>query len=243
MRGGLVDLPGTADLGRAYEALLHGRPERPDEAQLALYAQWARFDPRLAEIWVRFVGERWKSLNPVALNEALAAQPWPAAGAVLLEFAVRAAAAEEGRERPALWKKLATGGIAPAPLEQYFIGSRLPGGTAMLEDARFPLREYRRWGYLSREILFNKQRLPSGAPGPRAAAGTHALEPEVRREVLRALLERSPRLSTRQYWEALGRSVSLRQAERDLAASPLVKAEGGTRGRRFVRRAGARTRP
>ena len=56
-----------------------------------------------------------------------------------------------------LWKKTATLGFKMANWEQYFVGKRRMGGKAMMEDAQFSLEEYRRWGFLSREISSTKK--------------------------------------------------------------------------------------
>lgn len=254
MRGGLATIPGATDLERAYRLLFvrssrgTGRARQPTCAELALFSQWARFDPRLAEILVQYVIVTWRRIHPVELHQALHTQPWPGACAVLLEFAERGVGAAGGCDSAVFrhWKAAVTAHVALANWEQFFIGQRRIGGEAMQGDARFAFEEYRRWGYLAREILFNKQRLPvdsprAGATGPerdRSAAGTHRLGVTTRLEILKTLLERSARLRARDYWEAIGRSVSLRQAERDLKASGLVRARGRTRARWFAKARG-----
>ncbi len=75
MRPGLERIPSQGDLERAYADL--GDDPAPDA--LARYAQWSRFDPRLAEIWVATLLREWKRVHPIELREALLKQPWPAA--------------------------------------------------------------------------------------------------------------------------------------------------------------------
>lgn len=229
MTTGLVTLPGLADLGPAYDLLQHCRPSVPTAEQLALFSQWTRFDPRLGELWTKHVVERWEALDPMSLRAALQRQPWPAAAAVLLEFAERAISRSRALTKLfRLWKGVVTEGFAKANWEQYFIGQRRLAGKAMVDDARFALSEYKRWGYLGREIPFNK------ASAARARVCT--IDSGTRLELLKALLESSPRITTRDYWNAIGRAVSRRQAERDLRNSPLLRPIGRTRGRCFARR-------
>jgi hypothetical protein len=233
MKNGLKRIPAEKDLEKAYAEL---RGELA-EGRLALYAQWARFDPRLAEIWVRTTLSRWKLVHPIVMHEALAGEPWPSAAGPLLEFVGRAVrATPEEAKLFKSWKEMVMQGFAPASWEQYFIGQRRIAGQAMIDDARFSLNEYRRWGYLSREILFNKQAFPPELRGPRrgrAGGGTHSIAPDVRESILRQLLRERSRVTTHDYLQALGNSISRRQAERDLKRARWLRAEGRTKGRSY----------
>jgi hypothetical protein len=239
MRPGLERIPSPHDLERAYADL----SAAPDAHALARYAQWSRFDPRLAEIWVATVLRDWKRVHPLELREELQKQPWPTAAGPLLEFVARAVRARPADSRTfRAWKLIITEGLAPADWEQFFIGQRRIAGKAMLEDACFAADEYRRWGYLSREVLFNKQSFPAdfrGSRRGRAGGGTHSIAPEVRQEILRQLMSQQRRISTSDYLESIGHCISERQATRDLRQSPWVETAGRTKGRSYVRRRGA----
>lgn len=216
---GLSHVPSVNELEAAYSALLRGVP-LPSTADLARYSQWSRFDPRLAEIFVGYVGKHWKAINPVSFREAILEEPWPAAVAVLLEF-VATAINTESRSVFRHWKGLLTEGLTPAGGEQFFIGLRRLGGEAMREDAVYPLKAFARWGFLARENLVPKR-------------GEGAQAPDVRRLVLDALIREKKRLRVVDYWEALGKNISLRQAERDLMLHPLLKPRGRTKARYFL---------
>lgn len=234
VRGGLPNIPERLELERAYSILLHRYPASAKETELALFSQWSRFDPRLAEIWVSFLVQEWERLNPIELRKAVLQQPWPAAAAVLLEFA--------GKKVPHnmsslfhSWSRIVTENIPKGNCEQFFIGLRRLGGQAMQDDARFAFSEYRKWGYLGREILINKGgRVP--AAGTTRAPPTHTILAETRREILKDMLTTSSRVTTDLYWEAIGRCLSRRQAERDLRNSSLLKKCGNTRARYFLKR-------
>lgn len=240
MKGGLEHIPTQSDLQRAYEMLLHAQPRPASSAELALFSQWARFDPRFAEIWVSQLLERWKAINPIDLREALLRQPWPATAAVLLEFVEHAMVEAEARRLFRLWKRLVTADFPRGNDEQFFIGQRRMAGKAMFDDVRFALDEYRKRGYLAREVLFNKQMLPAKAASMARKkyerVRTHTIAPATRAQILKAILERSSRICTDEYWNAVGKTISRRQAERDLEDSPLVRAVGNTKGRYYVKR-------
>jgi hypothetical protein len=237
---GLESLPGAAKLERAYRNLQIRRVPKCSVTSLALYAQWARFDPRLAEIWVAYLARHWRDVSPLALREVLKRQPWPMAAGVLLEFVERAVAIDRDELRLfSHWKALVLDSFPRAHWEQFFIGERRVAGKAMLDDARFSSLEYKKWGYLGREVLFNKQCFEDGRERiprrGRAGGGTHRIDPESRLEILRELFRKQESVTTEMYWNAIGRCVSRRQAERDLQSARWLKASGRTRARVFRR--------
>jgi hypothetical protein len=226
----LLNIPGRPELEKAYSMLLHREPVTPKEEDLALFAQWSRFDPRLAEIWVSFLIREWERYPPLELRNALLCQPWPATAAVLLEFTAKRVS------NPTLfpfWHRMVTESFPKGNWEQFFIGLREIAGKAMQEDARFAFCEYRKWGYLGREILLNKSGRGSLTGGGKR---THTLLPETRQEILKEMLISSARITTDLYWEAISRCISRRQAERDLEKSSIVRACGKTRARYFLKR-------
>jgi len=233
MKIGLKQLPSTHDLELAYQQFAQ-RPEqglpKPQGTVIALkdfalYCQWVRFDSRLGEMSVQYLLRNWRRINPTELRDEFLSQPWPAVLGVLAEFAQRQL--EPGLELTLFqnWKIVATTEFSPACWEQFFIGKRRMGGKAMFDDARFSLEEYRKWGYLSREVLINK---------PEATAASYSSP--TRRQILSDLVETHSRITTKLYWNELGQSISKRQAERDLLAFPRLRPMGRTQGRYFVRR-------
>jgi len=224
MNIGLERLPDIKDLELAYNTILgiEKTYSKLDLRELSLYAQWTRFDSRLGEICATFLSRHWKEINPIELHDIFELQPWPSVLGVLLEFCPD--------ESPLFchWKKAATCGFSKANWEQYFIGKRRIAGSAMFEDVCFSLEQYRRWGYLAREILINKA-YASGSNSQRLYSR------EVRFRILSHLLENKNRITTQDYWEAIGRCVSKRQAERDLSSYGSLKSIGNTKGKYFLK--------
>lgn len=221
---GLVSIPGTTELARAYGQMQAGHPVSCGE--LALWSQWSRFDPRLAEQCVAHVCRHWRGLLPAELRECLLRQPWPPAMGVLLEQAREFGRITPAQDAPVFgaWISCVMVGVEPARGEQFFIGLRALGGEAMRKDAYLALEPYRRWGYLGCEVLLNKAVL--------ALAGERTLIPaRVRRAVLDELIECRPRITARDYREALEGWVSARQAELDLCAHPRLRPVGRARAR------------
>lgn len=207
---GLLFLPSQKDLEKAYEGL-----QQPVPAQdLTLFTQWSRFDPRLGEILVSHFARFWREYNPLEISKLNQLQPWPAALGVLLEFCERSLKISQVKDMKSfcLWKDLILEEVSLAPEEQYFIGLRKLAGKLMFQDVRGSLQEYRKWGFLGREVLLNKAQaihLSTSSPPGR-------LSPKVRKQILEDLLEAQPEITVNDYLQATQFLISRRQAERDL---------------------------
>lgn len=197
----------------------HGSPS-PEEL-VVLAAQAARHDPRLLWVTVELVAREYARLNPLALRRAALRARWPAAVAVALEFARRAAGSAELDD----YVRFATGPISPAPGERFFLGGHAFAGRLARRDAEESLAEYKRWGYLGREEPFSKE---LGA----RARGT--LAPAERLNLLRRLAERRGAVTFADYAAAVQGRVTRRQLSRDLRGAPFLRREGRTRGARYL---------
>ncbi|MEK6706495.1 MAG: hypothetical protein AABZ06_11985 [Bdellovibrionota bacterium] len=154
---GLSEIPTIADLESAYRRI---QINDIGCAEIALWSQWVRFDPRLGEQLVSCVCINWPAIDAVLLNEEIKKQPWPACLGIIMEQAFAYGAFEFlKRDMFKNWICSVMSGVAsasPIANEQFFIGLRALGGKAMFEDATRSLEVYRRWGYLGREIMVNK---------------------------------------------------------------------------------------
>lgn len=229
MKAGIEKIPTINDLKRAYDLLQFKWPKQSEYTlatltELSYFCVLSRFDARLAEIIVEFFFENWRKINPVSFNALLLSEAWPNTAAVLLEFSAGAisVAKKECSVQFNLWRRIILCNLSKAGWEQFFIGAHPIGSRAMFDNARFPLVEYRKWGYFGREILFNK-----------AVPSQMSFDIATRIEIIKSLLEDNGRLDTNTYWAALGKSISKRQAERDLKACPFLEAIGKTKARVF----------
>lgn len=212
-----------AQLGAAAEG--HWRRWRhgklSPEALLALAADTSRQEPRLLWVLVDLLARRYDQFDPLRLRRAAEAARWPAALAVALEFARAARPSQELSDvADFICRRL-----PKARGEQFFLSARAFGGEQARRDAQELLAEYKRWGYLSREVPVAKE---LGAVG----AGT--MEPAERMNLLRRLAERQRSVTLRDYLTALRGRTSRRQAGRDLAEAPFLRRKGSTRGARYV---------
>lgn len=220
---GLEAIPGQRDLLGTYERIQAGIPLSVPE--LALWSQWARFDPRLGEQWIGVVLRDWRGISAIDLNRELLSQPWPAAVGVLLEQAL-AFGPWPAPERRLFrdWSRLVMSGVAAVDgAGQFFIGLRAFGGQAMRRDAENALKPYLRWGYLGKEVLRNK--------ASSAAKSSTTAPRELRDRILGELIRAGRSFSVSDYLAALGFCVSRRQAELDLRGDPRLEWRGHTRSR------------
>ncbi len=232
---GLEQIPTEEQLSRVYHQLQSLKVAATSE-EIALWTQWARFDPRLAEQLVQHFSLYWREISPVMLNDSVLKQPWPAIVGVLLDQAsVFGGLPTVELKLFRSWSACVMSGVDPALNEQFFMGLRSFAGKAMLDDAQGAIKSYRRWGFLGREYLANKavQKL---SKQPRTLVPA-----SVRRAKLDELIRLCPRFTARDYRESLGGGVSLRQAELDLRAHPRLRAVGKTRARVYLRKRGRET--
>jgi hypothetical protein len=191
------------------------------EELIVLAADTSRQEPRLLWVIVDLLARRYDRFDPLRLRRAAQAARWPATLAVALEFARAARPSQELSDVADFVCRR----LPRARGEQFFLSARAFGGEQARRDAEESLSEYKRWGYLSRELPVAKE-LGS------TAAGT--MEPAERMNLLRRLAERQRSITLVDYLTALRGRSSRRQASRDLAEAPFLRRKGSTRGARYV---------
>jgi hypothetical protein len=237
---GLERVPSEEELLEAYGELQRWSPpfgsapaSRADVLErVALYARWARLDPRLGELLVRYLAVGWRMLSPLDLRERNLAEVWPAVLGVLLEMTEFVCEPSE-KALFSRWKDLVMEGVPRAPNEQFFVGLSRLGGKLMLRAVTESLPFYRKWGYFGRDLLVNKANVIAQDRGQTRL--TKAQRAALLDELVARCAATGRSFTVRDYREALGFWVSARQAERDLAAHPKLRARGATRGRRYGR--------
>ncbi|MBI2606907.1 MAG: hypothetical protein HYW49_12610 [Deltaproteobacteria bacterium] len=216
---GLGQIPGQDVLETVYGRLQRSEPV--SEGDYALYGQWSRFDPRLAEQLVSALARDWRRLSPVLLNEALRKQSWPAAFGVLLEYVVFHLSSS--RALFPRWRECVMHGIVPASNEAFYIGTRAFGGVLAFEDAAAATKPYRKWGYFARDTLVR-----------RMAKASTLVTSGGRLTAIESLLREKRRFTVSDYVARLGHAIHRRQAQRDLEAHPGVLRVGRTRASFYV---------
>ncbi len=223
-------IPLLSDLAGPYEAL-QKKDHIPTTAELLLWAQWIRFDPRLGEIFTRWLSQHWQIIHPLAMNVEILKSPWPAVWGVLLDQ-VEALLRLEKRcigselQRWKAWKKLMLAEVQPDSPQLFYFQLVSPVGKIAQEWVNQPSRDFAAWGYFANDAWINK------APWAKRTA----VKTEVRLRVLQRLAKSGEPFTTRAYIEALGGRVTWRQAQRDLQSFPRLHSEGATKDRTWKRR-------
>jgi hypothetical protein len=223
---GLPAIPQPEELSSAYERLYRNRPGTEELIHLS---RWSRFDARLGEIWVEHLSAHWKDVAPQSLAHHNLLRPWPRALGVLLDttellFKLRA---DKGLKLFKSWKEVALHGLHPPrgnEFEIYFFGLGRLSGKLVRREVRESVRLYLDWGYFGRTPMINKYR-----------SNVITLVPLARRRLAQdELAKRKIRFNLEDYRRFLGFNVSVRQAERDLAENPRIRARGNTKGRVYI---------
>lgn len=218
---GLKDIPNISQLQKVYGELQTSSVCLPLE-QLALWACWVRFDPRLGEQWIEHLKKHWAKINPLEFNRHLRKQAWPASAGPLLEqiplFSQWRVSEHHAFEA---WSSCVMSGIPLMPYQLYFIGLRALGGEMVRKDVMLSLKSYIRWGFYSRELLVNK------------ATQKHCytdLTPESREQILASLIHNQDKILVKDYIAAAGGAISTRQAQLDFKKQPNLVKVGKTKG-------------
>lgn len=220
---GLEKLPTSDELLHAYNQL-QSPGNSISSFDLALWSQWTRLDPRLAEILVDWMERNWRTLPPALLHEALLRQPWPQVFGVLLEHTAVRLKNSQVRKQFHLWYQCTMLDVEPSSGGQFYIGLRKFSGQEMRKDSELSLRAYLKWGYLGRDLIQNKSSKQVRTLIPRKS----------RLGVLEEMMRTHSRFQVKDYLEVLEGKIHPRQAERDLRNHPKLRAIGKTRSRWFI---------
>ncbi len=225
---GLLSIPSPKELASAYAAFQNPSGV-PSVREWALWSQWTRFDPRLAEQWVARMQRDWRKVSPEVFRQELVLQPWPQAAGVLLEFCALLLFSEDLKVFR-LWQGIALHGLdLDSSGGQFFIGLRAFAAQLMRDDVEWSLHPYLEWGFLGREVLIHG-----------AKPGDWTLLPaEKRRRAILGYLSTHARGSITDLQKASGGWVTRRQLERDLqllTRQGRVKKKGQTKGALYYKR-------
>lgn len=244
---GLRALPQTDDLLEAYREIeKRGDGLRSDQAlsekQIAVYSQWSRLDPRLAELFTGYL-ERWgHEIHIFRFLRELESLPWPRAILVPLRFAeikltfgMKTAEASLGPKasRVATLHALINSIDRTFPEKSndlFFIPLQRLNRVLTDEMIDLQTEPYARAGFIGSAPLFAKGQTPDGAT---------LMTKGARERLLLRMIGGKPASGTREdltvdrYMTACRGLVSRRQAQRDLDAEPRLKAIGFTRNRRY----------
>lgn len=218
---GLEKIPTAKNLVLAYNEL---QGKKLSLQTLLTYFQWARFDPRLAEIITAKVISDWKQINPFELNLKLRTTTWPRTLAVILDMAALGIKPQD-RLNFKIWKTCATSNLQSGPDEVFFIGVFSFAGKQMKLASERSHHIFRKWNYLGQDVFLNKVQS--------LKIEKTLIDKNRRREILKNLLTTKTLISVNDYLYALESPVSKRVAQLDLKKFPGIKTTGRTKNRRY----------
>lgn len=223
--------PSRGDLESAYSRLLWRDDEEPTAEELVLWSQWARIDPRLAEILVACLLRRFRALSALSLWEENRKSAMPAALAALVDFArldAKRVLPPPERIAFAAWAKTVLWRVPSAPPQLFFLRQGKPRPERDIKEIGQSLRVFRRWGFFGSAAPLDEKH-------DRRAT---MLDPCQRRQLLRKLARGGETFTVADYMSACGGRVHRRTAERDLKEWPALRRIGATKAARYQRRKG-----
>jgi hypothetical protein len=217
---GLPNLPSRKDLLQAYNEIQERRSPLPLK-DLALYSQWARLDPRLAEILVEHLALCWSKIPVGEFIDTLLEQPWPRAALVLFRFAELIVPTKKRRILKGFISAIEDS-LEPSPPQLFFIHLQRPNSTVQKNEVEFRTSPYSLSGFIGSQSLLSRSRWPTNKT---------SLTKDPRRYILKTLLNSKTDVCVDDYISACRGLISRRQAQRDL--SRFATSKGYTRNRRY----------
>lgn len=177
----------------------------------------------------------WPGLNALKLLQALSAQPWPRAILVPLRFVETALVDTNLIDTTEIPRTVLRGLIKTIEEafpqksnDLYFIPLQRMNRVLLDQALDFQSLPYRRSGYIGAASLLAKGRMPDDSTIVGRQERARILD-----ELIRTL-QRGEILAVEDYIQRCQGRVSRRQAQRDLKASPKLKAIGFTRSKRYL---------
>lgn len=219
-----LQIPQTNDLIGAYNAL-QSDPSLPIP-KLVLYSMWTRFDPRLGEILIQYISKHWRNLNPMEVEKSLACCAMPYCWGVLCEHVLLILPKTEHKTFKN-WRNCCLS-ESKKTAENYFLGLFSFAGKKQKSEAYNTLPLYRKWGYLSSELM-----LPLHKTGAPARNRTY-IPKEERIKKLKKILSDRKSISVNDYLALFEGKVSKRVAELDL--NTYARRSGNTRAATYFKK-------
>ncbi len=221
------EVPSEAEVQKAYALMQSG--VSLSVSALVCFAQWTRFDPRLGELWLTALDRQWRSMAPVEVRRENLTQASPAALGVLLDQYKNFLCPRDDKRLFQFWSSTALEGVLPANHENYFIGVQGFANQRVREDAEWPIKSFKKWGFMGRDVFLNKFSLKQKSL---QRTGIGAIE---RHKILAELIQFKDRITVNDYIAACGDLISKRVAQKDLQSFSGVKCVGNTRAKFYVK--------
>lgn len=222
---GLHELPGKSKLIKAMNDLQ--KPARLDMKTIALYSQWARLEPRLAESFTLYLVEQWPHLEVGELIHQLKTQPWPRAILVPLRFVLLRLAKPEQKLLRGIISTVQTS-VNGHPWQLFFIPLQNPIRSVIYDEVELATSPYTQTHFLGKQSLLTHSLFPKNQT---------VLSSERRKAILIGLLQSRSEFSVNDYIQACEGLLTPRQAQRDLKECKDLTARGFTRNRTYRRNA------
>ena len=226
-----LSVPSSSELESAYHSLIN---EKPLSNEIWIhYSKMCRFDPRIAEAWIKKMARDWEKIPANTLREINLKSNSPATLGVLLEQIEDYLIKKENKKLFQLWKLNVLYQTPKCFGESFLIGVHPFASKKMLSDAEYPLRSFQEWGFSGSDIFVNK------AMSQSKIKKTTGLKPDTRMRKLKEFLaecrkNKTTRFTIEDYLTYFNHLVSRRIAQLDLQSTKGIRAHGQTRSRFYT---------
>lgn len=225
-----LPFPSQKQLENAYSHLLGAQSVL--ETQWVMYSRYSRYDPRLAEIWIKRMAKEWKKLSPLMLQEKNIKEFSPATLGVLLEQLYMYLVDLQSKKIFYKWKELVMCDVKPSQGENFLIGIYPFASKAMLEQAEAPHISFKKWGFSGADILVNKY---LKVQQTKQKTG---LSKKVRKTMLDRFIAAQKKaghfkFKLNDYVQFCGGHISTRVAQLDLLSAKHIRRHGRTKSRYY----------
>jgi hypothetical protein len=204
-----VDLriPQLNDLVVAYNILQSGNVVSISD--LVQYSMWTRFDPRLGEILIRHLQRCWSKMNPLEVHKVLKDAPMPLCWGILCDHVLflLPKGTQLGFKN---WRNCCLSDFKKSSSENYFLGLYSFAGKKQRNEAFDSLPLYKKWGYLSCELMLPNQ----DSSQPKRHLTLIPKGERIRK--LKKILNSKKEITVHDYLEIFPGKLSRRVAEMDL---------------------------
>ena len=147
-------VPSSSQLETAYHALINKKSLAHEN--WIHYSKMCRYDPRIAEAWLKRMAQDWGKISANTLRELNLKSNSPATLGVLLEQIEDYLIEKENKKLFQMWKLSVLYQTPKSFGESFLIGVLPFASKKMLSDAEYPIRSFQDWGFSGSDIFVNK---------------------------------------------------------------------------------------
>jgi len=226
-----IAVPSSSEIENAYHQLEGGSVVSIQE--WVRFSELSRFDPRMAEAWIKRMSKEWKNISPILLRQESLKGVVPASIGLLLEQVEDYALEKKSKKLFRIWKDGVLYLVPPASGESYLIAVHPFASSRILNDAIFPTRSFQVWGFSGSDIFINKA-LSQKSIREQTSLSVETRSRKLNHFILEKKKKHQPRFVLEDYLSYCDYLISKRIAQMDLKRCNQIQSHGNTKSRFYT---------